>query len=269
MHKSIYRLNQRKNGQSWLQQYNLSHDYYLSFDKVDDVVRIDPMDNINVFDPENANPMLSLFTWVYCKSNGESTLGTIFNKGHANNAGFQLHVYAGNASFVKVGTNIRHGDGSDGQQATNADGASNGSLPRNQWAFVGFTYNEDGDHKLKTYVNGSQISYSVHTAGVGALVDDTPYPLFIGNKLNGTVDWDGYIRNTMFFKGIALTASQISSLYTGIIPAGLTAHYPFYEGRGYVLHDVVGGAHGRIGKQTGTGGGLFTPGAGGATWGKL
>ena len=251
--------------------YDTSHQYYLNFDKVDDGVLCDPVVGNNVYDSSVVNAPFSVFCWVYCKSNGESTLGAILHKGHNNptgvNVGYQLHVYAGNASFVKVGCNVRHGDGSDGQQATSADSGS-GHLPRNAWAHVGFVYNGDGDKKIRTYVNGADIgTYDSRTAGTGDVRDDSGQPLIIGNKNNGSVTWDGYVRDVKVFHGIALTPTQISDLYTGTIPSGLSSHYDFHEGRGYALHDIVGGGHGRLGRCSGSAGSpVFTPGGATATW---
>lgn len=273
MIKNIW--NKRPGSSLWVpQNYDTSNEYYLNFDKVNDGVQCDSVLGNSVFDPNTPNAPFSINLWVYCIDNGEASLGTMLHKGHNTptgvNVGYQMHVFAGNATRVKLGFNVRHGDGSDGQQATMADngGSGNGSLLRNQWQMVTFVYNGDGDKRIRGYVQGVECTaYSSRTAGTGNARDDSARPLIIGNKDSGQVTWNGRIRDIKMFHGIALSSVQITALFTGTIPSGLSSYYDFHEGRGYALHDIIGGGHGRLGSFSGNGTTpVFTPGSSAPTW---
>lgn len=276
MFKSLWNKKPQGDNNLWIpSNYDTSHQYYLSFDKSDDGVKCNSVNGNSVYDSATPNAPFTANVWVYAKSNGEATLGTIVHKGHNNptgiNVGYQMHVFVGNATRTKLGFNIRHGDGSDAQQATMADNANSGtgSLLLNQWQMVTMVYNGDGDKKIRGYVNGTEIAtYSLRQAGTGNVRDDSTEPLIIGNKNSGQVTWDGYIRDLKIFKGIALTPTQISNLFTGTVPSGLTSYYDFHEGRGYALHDIRGGGHGILGRCTGSGASpVFSPSGATAIWG--
>lgn len=267
--------NRTPNGQQklWVPpNYDTTHQYYLNFDKVDDSVQCLPKSNINCYDPSVLNAPFSFFAWVYTIDAGEGTLGTICYKDQSTSGtdpsqGYKFHVFALSSSKLKLGANLRSGDGTDAQRATSA--TTNSVLPINGWHQVGFVFNDDGTKKIKIYLDGVNQSLSTQTACTGDVLDDSNLPLYIGNRWRGDVTFNGRIRDVMVFKGVALNATEVANLFTGTIPASITARYDFHEGRGFALHDIIGGAHGTLGRSTGTAGGTFIPGGSGSgtTWG--
>lgn len=213
----------------------------------------------SVYNASTTNAPISFGAWIYARSNGRSTLGSIIDKGLGENTGkgYHIHLYAGNSSTAKIGSNVGCND-ADADKATAADGASNGSVPLNQWVRVIATFNQDGDKKMKTYVNGAEISYASNTACTGNVGDDTALDFYIGNKKDGSVTFDGYIRDVFVARGKAMTSAEVLADYKGQLSSGITARYAFTEGIGQYVHEFYGGNT----AQTGTiASSVFTQGA--------
>lgn len=213
----------------------------------------------SIYNASTANAPISFGAWIYARSNGRGNLGEIIQKGLGDGSGkgYHMHLYAGNSSTTKIGSNVGCND-TDSDKATAADGASNGSVPLNQWVRVIATFNEDADKKMKTYVNGAEISYASNTACTGNVGDDTALDFYIGNKKDGSVTFDGYIRDAFVTRGKALTSAEVLADYKGQLPSGVTARYAFTEGIGQYVHEFYGGNT----AQTGTiASSVFTQGA--------
>ena len=213
----------------------------------------------SIYNASTANAPISFGAWIYARSNGRGNLGEIIQKGLGDGSGkgYHMHLYAGNSSTTKIGSNVGCND-TDSNKATAADGAANGSVPLNQWVRVIATFNEDADKKMKTYVNGAEISYASNTACTGNVGDDTALDFYIGNKKDGSVTFDGYIRDAFVTRGKALTSAEVLADYKGQLPSGVTARYAFTEGIGQYVHEFYGGTT----AQTGTiASSVFTQGA--------
>lgn len=196
----------------------------------------------DIYDSSVINAPFTFEAWVYGDSNGRSTLGTICNKGHGisnSQKGYQIHVFSGNATNMKVGMNVAHGSGSDADRATFADSTANGQFIRKKLNHVVLVYNELGDKKITAYINGASIAGTL-TAGTGNVIDDTLNPLYIGNKLDGSVTWDGYIGDVRVYHNRALSATEVLSNYNLSITSGATSYWPFQEGIGPLTIDTVG-----------------------------
>lgn len=196
----------------------------------------------DVYDSSTVNAPFTFECWALGNSNGGSTLGNICNKGHGitdAQIGYQIHVFAGNSNLMKVGMNVAHGNGADTSRATFADNSSNGAFQIGRLNHVVMVYNELGDKNITAYINGVSISGTL-TAGTGNVIDDSSKPLYIGNKLNGSVTWDGYIGNIRVYHNKALSAAQVLNNYNGTITAGATCYWPFKEGAGVSTFDTIG-----------------------------
>lgn len=226
--------------------FSPSNNYGISFNKNNlEAIRCQINSNVDVYDSSIANAPFSAEAWIYTRSNGRSSLGIVFNKGYESQYspaahGYQMHVYSGASGFVKLGANVRHNTGLDADQATAADGATNGSVPLNAWTHVCMVYNEDGNKEIKTYVNGSAITLAGSTQnGTGAVVNDSMDQLYIGNKKNGSCTFDGIIKDVRIYHNKALSAAEVMNNYNGTPTAGSTAYFDFVEGGGTSLTDSV------------------------------
>lgn len=213
------------------------YNYAVNFPKIGPsfsthAVRIPPHSSINQYDGVNANPVFSIEVWVVVLSNGGSTLGSIFNKGYETSSppslGYQMHVYAGNSSTVKLGCNVRHNTGLDADQATFADASGSGTIPLRRLTQVVMVYNRNSDKNIEAFVNGVQISSSGQ-AGTGDVVDDSGKALYIGNKFNGSIIHHGLVKQFRFYKGIALTPTQVAANYAGTPTEGASCYFPFND----------------------------------------
>ena len=78
------------------------------------------------------------------------------------------------------------------------------------------SYNQNGDNKVKIYINGIEATYSSQQAGIGTVPNDSSIALYFGN--------DGYTGTDFGFKGqiddvriynYALTEKQVEDAYNG------------------------------------------------------
>ena len=205
----------------------------------------------SVYDPTTTNAPFTFGCTFFARSNGRSTLGAQMDKGLGENTGkgYHMHLYAGNSTTAKIGTNVGHND-NDADKATAADGATNGSVTLNKWTRAIATYNEDNDKKMKTYVDGAEISYSSNTAGTGNVSDDTALNLYIGNKKDGSVTFDGSIKDCFVMHGKAMTAAEVLEDYRGTLANGITARWDFSEGSGRYIKEFYSGAFALTGTIT-------------------
>lgn len=213
-----------------------------------EAVKFAPGIGTNVYDPNIVNAPFSFGAWIYARSNGGSTLGGVTSKGidNVSAAGYHMHVYAGSSTNVKVGANVSCGDGTSTDWATAADFGS-GSLTKNAWHRVWMVFNATGDLKVHTYIDGSEISYDLNQACTGNVRDDSAQNLFIGNKDNGTVTWDGMIKDVVILHGKGISPTEITADYAGTLPSGVTAKINFSEGHGYFVNDAYSLNYGTTG----------------------
>lgn len=154
--------------------------------------------------------------------------------------GYALYLNNNSGSSCKILANIAHA-------TTNATFSSTGSpITYNQKNHVIMTYNEDGDLKIKIYVNGVQITSATVVAGAGALKDDSTNSLIIANRSSTNAQFDGLIYSIIVYGGKALTSTEAINRYSGIPVSGATANFDFHEGSGSTLNDIVNSLSGSI-----------------------
>ncbi|MBA7716724.1 hypothetical protein ES703_125800 [subsurface metagenome] len=59
-------------------------------------------------------------------------------------------------------------------------------------SLVEATYDDNGDKKIRMYINNTEVTYSTQDAAIGALTADAASNLLIGNRAAGDRGWDGY-----------------------------------------------------------------------------
>ncbi|MBE0574034.1 hypothetical protein IH575_03965, partial [Candidatus Dojkabacteria bacterium] len=62
-------------------------------------------------------------------------------------------------------------------------------IPENligKWFHISVTFDDAGDRKIRIFINGSQLSYVIQTAGVGAVISDAASNLILGGAAGGT-----------------------------------------------------------------------------------
>lgn len=263
--------------------------YYVEFDSVNSGIKVaDPRKSINAYDPDTVDSPFTIAMDVYMRSAGEGSLGTLCYKDESSgptvaSAGYKLHVFSLGSGYAKLGFNVRHGDGKDATRLTVSCGvtAQSNGVPQNQWARVLAVYYgsqnsgwQNLPHGGNCYANGVQLINGDQPPGtangvsfpVDSLRDDRDIPLYIGNRWDGSVTWDGFIRSFEFWHGYAFTPTDALNDYNGIVIPGKTSSFRFLEGQGTKVADVLGGNVGLIGKITGAN--TFVEDASKAKWGK-
>jgi hypothetical protein len=121
--------------------------------------------------------------WVYARSYGESTLGTIFDKSNNFVSGWRFYLFPvppfGLAARIYCAV----------IDAQTISGAT--AFLLNEWHHVAMTWDDAADRKIRLFIDGQ--SYGTSVAGNGAIVADAANDLFIGNVLGVSATWDGYI----------------------------------------------------------------------------
>jgi len=121
---------------------------------------------------------VTLEYWIRPQSAGEANLGKPFHKQHI-------------TSWLTSSNQIVFRVSSDGGNSTATAVAA---WATNTWVHVAHTYDNGGDRKARTYINGS-LSATAPTACAGTIRDDSSYNLIFGNDptavrtIDGDMSW--------------------------------------------------------------------------------
>jgi hypothetical protein len=168
---------------------------------------------------------------IYAVTTGGSALGRVFEKGQNGVDGYGLSL-SGGSLVAYVFTN--------GVNRT----SNTISLPLGSW------------HHAVGVWDGSTIKLYLDTAtaagnnAAGAASNDTARTLYIGSSVTASRTWGGFIRRVRLYRNVALSASDVATLWNGgdfmqdvASPiAGCTAEYNFTEGSGTTVADTSGNA---------------------------
>ncbi len=150
----------------------------------------------------------TLTAWINPSSDGENSLGRIFDKSDSTsgNDGWHLLTSAESGSSCKL--RFAHG------RLTTIGGwdTTNTEVNLNEWTHVAVTYNNSStDNNATYYINGISVAVTEFSAPAGNAVDDSSRDLFIGNNTGLARTFDGSIASAGIWQG-ELTQSQIQSV---------------------------------------------------------
>lgn len=198
---------------------------WVKFDLVDDYINVPNATANQAF----GCTAFSVEAWVYSSTSGEGSIGRILDKIGASSAGYQIDDTTSSLRFrMYTGGVLRT--------------SSALSLNTGYWHHVVGVY--DGS-TVRIYVDNNASSTGLAT---GTVNDDTGNTLYIGNRAATDATWDGWIRRVRIFRNVALSASDVSTLwnngdyvYNQASPiAGCTGEYNFTEGTGTTVADTSG-----------------------------
>jgi galactose mutarotase-like enzyme len=168
----------------------------MAFNGTSDFVQVAPHAAINQY----GRGSFAVSTWIYPRSMGQDGAGRIVSK---RNSGYEFFLTGQNAVAVYIPHTTRYA----------FQTSANNTIMLNTWQHVAFVYNEDGDNKIKLYVNGKLLTAASDIAGLGTLSDDRQYALVIGRYGNfGIRHFDGFIDDVRIFNQ-TLGESQVDLLY--------------------------------------------------------
>ncbi len=155
----------------------------------------------------NVNTQMTWSAWINPDSDGEADSGRIFDKNDTGGSVGYFHtLFNESGSTVEVLARVYF-------LGTNAEvSTAGGTIPLDAWSLYTAVFNEEGDNKIKLYLNGELITLDSDTAGTSGISDDTAKPLTIGNRNDPVRTFDGNIDNAMIFD-TALTSNQVYNLY--------------------------------------------------------
>jgi len=132
-----------------------------------------------------ADAMFTAAGWFRLDGYGEGiTLCYVFTKENAGqNQGWHLRLAS---SDLEAGVRCA---------TTHAYSLSSGNeLPTDgKWHYITMFFNDAGDRKIYLAIDGRWQTYSLQTAGVGAIVPDAANDLYIGARVDGNFTFDGCI----------------------------------------------------------------------------
>lgn len=181
----------------------------------------------------------SMECWVYIESDGQGDNGRIYAKrGNANNAGAVLSTTGQTGSTLTLAFRI--------DRATTDCNIDVSNVSINTWHHYVVSWNGgDGTGNAPSvYLDGILRSAAgAATGGAGTIVDDTSNSLFIGDSQAHDRCFDGAMKLFRIYRNKALSAAEVSTLYSGGTVAGDTAEYLFTEGTGTSLADSSGNSN--------------------------
>lgn len=169
-------------GASWQEQTQCITGSCLSFDGVDDVVTITNADSIDM--DRHLTGGLTFEAWIRVNTDGESSVGQVFNKGTNTYIRFTNEGSDGKAD-IEASLDLATSDAT----ATITDG-----LELNKWTHIAMGYTDDSDDEITIYVNG--VAKGTSTNGSGAPASDSNN-LLIGGPT--TANYNGYIDDFKIF----------------------------------------------------------------------
>lgn len=183
------------------------------FDGVDDKINCG---SNSVLD--NLGPM-TILAWIDTDSGGEVLLGNIVTKDNADTAGRWLFFLASSATAYRF---FKDFDGaSDLSVITNSFGGTGKRAVSMTW---------DGSltaTNVHIYVNGVEATYSTQANGAGSAVSDASIALYIGNRDNVDLTFDGRISYVQIWNRV-LNINEITQATTfpGSVSNGLVGFWP-------------------------------------------
>ena len=148
--------------------------------------------------------------WVYVESDGENSVGTIFDKVGATNDGYRAWVHSEAADAVKLSFEVYYDNG-----ANNALVVTSTTMSIDVWHKVEFHHEVTGD-SLDIYIDGVKASYSTDDAGGTTVDDDDANPLTIGNRAAGDRAFDGAIEELRIYDGTRASIAYEQDKMLGI-----------------------------------------------------
>lgn len=208
----------------------------LNFDGVDDVVVVPASSSLN-----NTSP-ITISVWINPRSDGE-TNGSIIEKSNNDTTGFRFRTQR---DHVVAGTN-QVGFRVDYSTTDLLKYTGSNFTTFNEWQHLVVTWDGTGlASGVKIFRNGVEASYVSSQNSSGTRVDDSGNDIRIGNRLDGSVTFDGHIDDLRFYNRV-LSESEVATLYrSGSVRRstptnlGLIAHWSFNEGEGAQAGDYSG-----------------------------
>jgi hypothetical protein len=199
--------------------------YARDFDGCDDFVNVSAAADVRNLE------QLTISTWIYPRTEGESNTGSIYQSDPASNdIHFQFSGSAANAIYF-----------SRRLSTTSVDRVmSDSSITLNQWQHVVVTWNggTDASDSIHMYVNGNEVSYQSEQDGEGT-VPSEGVTQRIGAKNTGANSraFDGFIDEFRFYNR-ALTPSEVEGLYRWA--PGPVGYWKMDENQGQTAYDTSG-----------------------------
>ena len=150
----------------------------------------------------------TITAWIKPSSDGENSLGRIFDKSDSTSGtdGWHLVILAESSGSC----DLRFGHGR--ATTTGIWDTTNTEVNIDEWTHVAVTYNNSStDNNATYYINGISVAVTEFSTPSGNAVDDSSRNLFIGNNTGLDRTFDGSIAGAGIWKG-ELTQSQIQSI---------------------------------------------------------
>ncbi|RJQ13687.1 DUF2341 domain-containing protein [Candidatus Parcubacteria bacterium] len=176
--------------------------YAKNFDGADDVIAVATSSSTNDLAP------ITISTWIYPRSEGESDRGCIVCKGNGGVGPWLWRMAPSATNTLTFSADF------DGATDLNRQ-ATNNSLNLNQWQYVAMFWDgsQTATSSTKFYVNGTEVIYGgFNTAGAGNRITDITYKLRIGDQENSANSFDGMI-DEVRLSGATRSASWILAEY--------------------------------------------------------
>jgi hypothetical protein len=168
----------------------------MAFNGASDYVQVAPNEAVNQY----GRSSFAVSAWIYPRNMGRDGAGRIVSK---RNSGYEFYLTGQNAIAVYIPHTTRYA----------FQVSANNAITLNAWQHVAFVYNEDGDNKIKLYVNGKLLTGSSDIAGLGTLSDDRQYALVIGRYGNFSIrHFDGYIDDVRIFNQ-SPSSARLEAMY--------------------------------------------------------
>lgn len=171
------------------------------------------MDNVNTF---------SYTAWIFPRTLGEASLGSILTKGSSSSAARKQVQLVATSTF----------QGRVGGTTVATAVAANNTITLNAWQFVAMTHSTaDGLIKLYQALAGgalAEVSYASQVAGAG-VSDDSALSAFIGNASGANITFDGLIADFRWFNA-QLTLEELQMAMRGVIvrPSAIVGNWGLF-----------------------------------------
>lgn len=166
--------------------------YALEFDGIDDFVKI-------VSDPSLDNlEAITLAAWIYPRVDSH---WHVLDKGDGHR-----RIYSEGIKRKLCGRVRYTGTHAYSESVCN-------TIVLNRWQHIALTWSQATD-KIRIFLNGLEVEYSLQEVGSGVLLDDSEYPFFIGSRgnLDDVTFFDGYIDDVYLYDR-ALSPREVLVIY--------------------------------------------------------
>jgi len=175
---------------SWFNGVSGKKNYSMNFDGSDDNIAVSDNDKISI--DSGLAQGFTFSSWVYPRSDGETDVGEIFDKG----TNTFCRTNSESASRVAITCRV--------DLTTDADFTVASAIPINQWSHVAFSWTNDADDEVTIWINGVPNTSTATFAGDGAADANAL-------TLGGTPNFDGQLDDFKIFN-YELTTTQVKSL---------------------------------------------------------